>query len=323
MEQALRLLGVAVALMAAAVAPVSAQVYPAKAVRIIVPFGPGGSGDVMARLLSVPLQQALGQSVIIENRGGAGSNIGTVAVARAEGDGYTLLLTTSAFVANPGLYRNLPYDPFRDFAPIADLAVAPNMLVANKEAGLASVAALVAAAKADPDRLNYSSPGSGTTPQLAVEMLKVRAGINLTHITYPGGGPATQAVLAGTVQVASLSMPNVHALVTSGAVRPLAVTGATRWPDLPDVPTLIDSGFPDFVSETDHLLLAPAATPPDIIARLAAVVTAILDQPAMGEKLTEVGFLPVAGGPDALKARIAREVPYFRELAARANIHLD
>jgi tripartite-type tricarboxylate transporter receptor subunit TctC len=304
-------------------AALAQNAYPAKPIRIVVPLGPGGSGDVIARILAIPLQQALGQGIIVENRGGAGSNIGTVAVARAEPDGYTLLLTTSAFVANPGLYRSISYDPFRDFAPVADLAVSPNVLVANPRSGIHSIAELIAMARAHPDQINYSSGGIGTTANLAVEMLKVRAGINLTHISYPGGGPATQAVLAGTVQVAALSMPNVHELARAGTVRPLAITGATRWGDLAEVPTLIEAGFPDVVSETAHLLLAPAATPPDIVARLARETIAILERRDMREKLTRVGFSTVAGGPDALKARIAREVPYYKALAVQANIHLD
>lgn len=319
-------MGTVLAVMAAVLLPGLAAAqdrYPAKPVRIVVPFGPGGSSDVIARILAVPLQQALGQGVIVENRAGAASNIGTAAVARAEPDGYTLLLTTSAFVTNPGLYRSIPYDPFRDFAPIADLAVAPNVLVANAQAGIGTLDELIAAARAAPDKFNYASAGTGTTPHLAIEMLKVRTGITLTHIAYPGGGPATQAVLAGTVQVASLSMPNVHELAKAGAVKPLGIASAVPWSDLPEVPTFIAAGFADFVSETAHFLLAPAATPPEIVARLARDTVAILERPDMKEKLSQVGFATVAGGPDVLKARIAREVPYYKDLAAQAHIHLD
>ncbi len=314
------------AVVAVAFAPCLAEAqgdYPVRPIRVVVPFGPGGSSDVIARILAIPLQRALGQGVIVENRAGAGSNVGTAAVARAEPDGYTLLLTTSAFVTNPGLYRNLPYDPHRDFVPVADLAVAPNVLVANDQTGIATLGDLIGAAKANPDRLNYSSAGTGTTPHLAIEMLKMRAGINLTHIAYPGGGPATQAVLAGTVQLASLSMPNVHELARTAVVRPLGITSAARWSDLPDVPTFVEAGFPDFVSETAHLLLAPAGTPPDIVARLVRETIGILRRPEMKEKLAQVGFLTVAGGPDVLKARIDREVPYYKELALQANIHVD
>jgi tripartite-type tricarboxylate transporter receptor subunit TctC len=278
---------------------------------------------VIARILAIPLQKALGQGVVIENRGGAGSNIGTVAVARAEPDGYTLLLTTSAFEANPGLYKTVPYDPFRDFVPIADLAVAPNVLVANRNAGIDTLPDLIAIARAGPDKLNYATAGSGTTAHLAVEMLKVRAGINITHISYPGGGPATQAVLSGTVQAGSLSMPNVHELAKAGTVKPLGIASAVRWADLPEVPTFSEAGFPDFVSETAHLLLAPAATPPDIVARLARETVAILERPEIRGRLAQVGYFTVAGGPEALRARLAREVPLYKAIALEANIHLD
>jgi tripartite-type tricarboxylate transporter receptor subunit TctC len=297
--------------------------YPHRAIRIVVPFGPGGSSDVIARILSVPLQQMLGQSVVIENRGGGGSNVGTAAVARAEPDGYTLLLTTSAFVANPALYKSIPYDPIRDYEPVADLAVAPNMLVANRDTGITSLAELIARAKAAPDALNYSSAGVGTTPHMAVELLKVRAGINLTHIAYPGGGPATQAVLSGTVQLFSGSMPNVHEHAQTGTVKALGITTAARWPDLPDVPTFIEQGFPGFVTETIHVLLAPAGTPPEIVEKLAHTTLTILERPDMQARLTLAGYRTVAGGPKALAARIAREVPFYRDLATQTNIRLE
>ena len=311
-------------LLLALATPALAQVaYPSRSIRIIVPFQPGGSSDVIARILAGPLQQALGQTVFVENRGGGGSNIGTAVAARADADGYTLLLTTSAFVANPSLYQSVPYDAFKDFAPIADLAVAPNVLVANLDAGIASLPDLVKRAKAEPNALNYASAGVGTTPHMAVELLKVRAGINLTHVPYSGGGPATQAVLAGTTQLFVGSMPNVHDHVRAGTVKGLGVTSAQRWSDLPDVPTFIESGFPDFVSETIHILLAPAGTPDDIVERLSQETITILRRPEMIERLTQAGYFTVAGGRDALKARIAREVPFYRQLVEAAKIRVE
>ena len=294
--------------------------FPGKPIRIIVPFGPGGSSDVIARLLQAPLQQALGQSIVIENRAGAGSNLGTAAAARSEADGYTLLLTTSAFVANPALFKSLPYDPIKDFAPVADLAVAPNILVTTPKSGIASLADVVARAKADPDRLNYSSAGVGTTPHLAVELLKLKAGITITHIIYAGGGPATQALLAGTVDLLCGSMPNAHEHVKAGAMKGLAVTSPHRWADLPDVPTFTELGFPDIVLDTGHFLLAPAGTPKDVVERLARETLAALSRAEVKERLRQVGYAPIAGGPDVLKARIAREVPFFKELVTGARI---
>jgi tripartite-type tricarboxylate transporter receptor subunit TctC len=310
-----------VVLTAGLTGPTAAQSdYPVKPVRIIVPFGPGGSSDVIARILQAPLQQELGQGIIIENRAGAGSNLGTAAAARADADGYTLLITTSAFVANPGLYKSLPYDPVRDFAPIADLAVAPNILVTTPMTGIKSLADVIMRAKANPDKLNYSSAGVGTTPHLAVELLKLKAGINLTHITYGGGGPATQALLAGTVDLLCASMPNAQEQVKAGTMKGLAVTSGLRWADLADVPTFTELGFPDLVLDTGHFLLAPVGTPQPVIDRLARDVLAILARSEVKERLRQVGYAPVAGSPEVLKARIAREVPLFKDLIAGAKV---
>src|SRR5438067_3665269 len=175
--------------------PASAQLGTNRPIRIIVPFAPAGSSDVLARLLQSPLQQALGQTVIVENRAGAGANIGMVEAARAEPDGYTLLLTSSALVVNPALYKNIAYNPAKDFAPIATLPVAPNILAVNANNSLKSLGEVVARAKAEPAKLNYASPGNGTTPQLAMELFKLKAGVDITNIPFNGGGPATQALL--------------------------------------------------------------------------------------------------------------------------------
>jgi len=302
--------------------PVSAQFGSRKPIRIIVPFGPAGSADVIARILQAPLGQALKQTIIIENRPGAGSNLGTVAVARSDPDGTTLLLTTSAFLANPALYKNVPYDPAKDFAPVADLAISPNIIATQPKGALASLADVVARAKVDPEKLNYASPGNGTTPQLTMELFKLRAGIQLTNIAYGGGGPATQALLSGTVDLLTASLPNVQEQVRAGTMKGLAMTSTQRWPELPDVPTFVELGFPDIVLDTDHLLLAPAGTPPDVIEQLVKETQAVLAQDAVKERLRQVGYASIAGGADVLKQRIAREVPFFKELVASARIPL-
>jgi tripartite-type tricarboxylate transporter receptor subunit TctC len=300
--------------------PAAAQPSSGKPIRIIIPFGPAGSADVIARILQQPLGQALKQNIIIENRPGAGSNLGTAAVAHAEPDGSTLLITTSAFVANPGLYKNLPYDPVKDFAPIADLAVAPNIIAALPSSELKSLRDVIARAKADPQKLNYASPGNGTTPQLTMELFKLRAGINITNIAYGGGGPATQALLSGTVDLLSASLPNVQEQVLAGTMKGLAMTSRERWPELPDVPTFVELGFPDIVLDTGHFLLAPAGTPPEVIKRLANATKDVLAQDAIKARLRQVGYAPIAGGPEVLKERIAKEVAFFKELVASAKI---
>jgi tripartite-type tricarboxylate transporter receptor subunit TctC len=294
--------------------------YPDRPVRIIAPFSAGGPSDTLARLLSVKLGEALGGFFYVENRPGGGSNIGTSVAARAAPDGYTLLLTSSAFVLNPALYKEVPYDPARDFAPIAELVTSPNVFLATRESGITSMAELVARAKAKPDALNYASAGVGTTPHLTTEWLKSLAGISMTHVPFAGAGPALQAILAGTVPVACASLPGAHPLILSGDLRALAVTGSERWYDMPDVPTMVELGYKDFVSDTFHGMLGPAGTPPDIVERIAATLLQTLRQPAFHEQLRSLGFEVIGNGPDGLRKRIEVEVPRYRELVIKAGI---
>jgi tripartite-type tricarboxylate transporter receptor subunit TctC len=294
--------------------------YPDRTVRIIVPFAPGGPSDLTARLLSVKYGEALGQTFIVENRAGAGSNLGTAAVARSAPDGNTLLITSSAFVVNPGLYKQVPYDPFQDFAPVTELDTSPNVLVATKASGITSVKELVARAKAHPGELSYASAGIGTTPHLAGELLKLAAGINVTHIPYPGAGPAVQSILAGTVPVMWGALPGIHPSIMNGSLRALAVAGPQRWFDMPDVPTMIESGYPGFLSDTFHGMYAPAGTPPDIIDKLVKVALDALKDQAFHEKLRALGFDVIASGPEGLRKRVAEEVPRYRDIIAKAGI---
>jgi tripartite-type tricarboxylate transporter receptor subunit TctC len=311
----------ALALGTAALArPAVAAGYPERQVRLVAPFAAGGPSDTLARLLSVKLGEALGGFFYVENRPGAGSNIGTSAVARATADGYTLLLTSSAFVLNPGLYKEVPYDPVKDFAPIAELVTSPNVFIATQASGITSMAELVARSKEKPDTLSYSSAGIGTTPHLAGEWFKTVAGVKITHIPYGGAAPALQAILSGTVPLACASLPGAHPLILHRDVRALAVTGSERWYDLPDVPTMIQLGYKDFVSDTFHALLAPSGTPPDIVKRLAAVLLEILRQPAFHEQLRILGFEVIGNGPDGLRRRIELELLRDRELIAKAGI---
>src|SRR5215467_3549312 len=294
--------------------------YPERPVRIIVPFAAGGPSDLTARLIGDKLREALGQTFIVENRGGAGGNLGIAQVARSAPDGYTLLVVSSAFVVNPGLYKNAPYDPFKDFAPVAELDTSPNVFIATPASGITTIAELVARAKANPNELSYASAGIGTTPHLAAELLKITAGINVTHVPYPGAGPAIQAILAGTVPLMCASLPGAHPGIKAGTLRPLAVTGSARWFDMPDVPTMLELGFAGFVSDTFHCMLAPAGTPAEIVDRLAAASLAALKEPAFHDKLRTLGFEVIGRGPDGLRQRIADEVPRFRELITKAGI---
>jgi tripartite-type tricarboxylate transporter receptor subunit TctC len=297
-----------------------AAAYPDRPVRIIAPFAAGGPSDLLARLLSVKLGEALSGSFYVENRAGGGGNIGTSAAARAAPDGYTLLLTSSAFVLNPGLYKQVPYDPAKDFAPIAELVTSPNVFIATPASGLTSMTELVARAREKPEALNYASAGVGTTPHLAGEWLKSITGISMAHVPFAGAGPALQAILSGTVPIMCAALPGAHPLILNRDVRALAVTGSERWYDLPDVPTMIELGYKDFLSDTFHGMLAPAGTPPEIVERLATVLLQALRQPAFHEQLRSLGFEVIGSGPDGLRQRIEREGPRYRDLIVKAGI---
>jgi tripartite-type tricarboxylate transporter receptor subunit TctC len=297
-----------------------AETYPSRPVKIIVPFAPAGPTDVMARIVSTYLGEAIGASVIVENKAGAGGNIGMGFVARAEPDGYTLLITSSAYVVNPGLYAQTPYDPYKDFEPVAELGASPNVILVSPTLGINSLADLLARAKADPNAFNYASPGIGTTPHLTGELLKIVGGIQMTHVPYSGAGPAIQAILGSMVPVAFAALPPAHQHIKNGSLKALAITGVTRWFDLPEVPTMIELGYKDFVSDTFQGFLAPAKTPAAIIELLSTKAIAILKTPEIAERLRTNGFEVVASGPDGMRRRIAEEVPKWRDIVAKAGI---
>jgi tripartite-type tricarboxylate transporter receptor subunit TctC len=297
--------------------------YPERVITLIVPFAAGGPTDIIARIVSVAFPKLLGQNVIVENRGGGGGNPGMAVAARATPDGYTLLLTSTAIAVNPALYSTLPYDSIKDFAPICELVNAPNVLFVRAESDIKSVADLVARAKAAPGVLNYSSPGAGTKSHLTAEQLKLRAGIDMVHIPYRGGGPATMAVLERTVDVGSVALAPVEPLIKDGKFRALAVTGAERWFSLPDVPTMIESGFPGFVSDTFNALFAPAGTPPEIIAQLSKASQTALKTPEAREQALRAGYQIVGGTPEQLAARLASEIPAVKELVTRLGIKVE
>src|SRR6202166_4523409 len=298
----------------------AAAAYPDRNILLIVPFAPGGPTDIIARIISAALQKSLGQPVIVDNRGGAAGNIGMAAAARATPDGYTLLLTSTAIAVNPALFSNLGYDPFKDFLPISELVNAPNVIVVRADSGITSIGDLVARAKAAPGTFNYASPGVGTKSHLSGEELKLRAGIQMTHVPYRGAGPAALAVLEGTTQVGSVALAAAESLVKSGQLRALAVTGAKRWFSLPDVPTMVESGYPGFVSETFNALFAPAGTPAPVVSVLVKASQSSLQTPEALEQAHRAGFEVVAGTPEQLSARLAAEIPAVKELVARIGI---
>jgi len=295
--------------------------YPERVVKIVVANSPGGPSDIIARFMAAALQESMGKTFIVENKGGGGGNIGMGSVARADPDGYTLLLATSAYAVNPGLYASLPYDPFKDFAAISEIATSPNVFTVKPALAANSMKEFVALAKANPDQFNVSTPPIGTTPQLEAEVFKVREGLGrMATIVFAGGGEALQAVLGGTVQLSSGTLAPALPQIKAGAIKGLAVTGASRWPELPDVPTMVEAGYKDFVFETYTALLAPAKTPPEIVSRLEKETLAVLGRSEMKGKLSELGFEIQAKDGKGHMARVAKEVPMFREIITQAGI---
>jgi len=295
--------------------------YPDRPIKIVVANTPGGPSDIIARIMAAAMQEPMGASVFVENKGGAGGNIGMGSVARADPDGYTILLSTSAYAVNPGLYQTLPYDPLKDFTAICELAVTPHVFAVKPDLGAATMKEFVALAKANPDKFNVSTPPIGTTPQLQVEVLKLREGLQgMATVVFTGGGDALKALLGGTVQLSSGTLAPAHPHIKAGTIKGLALTGRTRWHDLPEIPTMLEAGYPDFVFETYTALMAPAKTPPDIVARLQQVALEILRRPDIRAKLTESGFEVTAMPGKEHMARIAREVPMFADIIARAGI---
>jgi tripartite-type tricarboxylate transporter receptor subunit TctC len=322
-----RIIKAAAALAAGVAAPAILRVgsalaaYPDRPIRIVVANTPGGPSDIIARIMAAAMQEVMGGSVFVENKGGGGGNIGMGYVARTDADGYTILLTTSAFAVNPGLYNTLPYDPFKDFTAICELAVSPHVFAVKPDLGVSTMKEFVALAKRDPDKFNVSTPPIGTTPQLQAEVLKLREGLQkMATVVFPGGGDALKALISGTVQLSSGVLAPAHPQIKAGNIKGLAVTGPTRWHDLPEIPTMLESGYPDFVFDTYTALMAPAKTPPEVVARLEKVALDILAKPDMRQRLTQAGFEVTAKDGKGHMARVAKEVPMFSDIIAQAGI---
>jgi tripartite-type tricarboxylate transporter receptor subunit TctC len=297
--------------------------YPNRPVRFIVPAAPGGPTDVMARMIAPGLTAKFGQTAIVFNRAGAGGNIGVVQAAKSPPDGYTLLIASTGFVVNASLYREPGYDPFKDFVPITELGSSPNVILVTPGSGITSIAQLVEKAKASKTPLNIINPGQGSTPHLTAELLQLKAGIAVENIPYTGAGPAIQALLANTTQVGITALPPAQAHIRSGALCALAVTGEKRWFDLPDVPTMQEAGFPGLASETFQGMYAPAGTPDAIVQRVARDTLEVLADRETLEKLRGVGFDVRASGPQGLAARVAKEVPMWRDVILKSRIELQ
>lgn len=295
--------------------------YPDRPVKIIVANTPGGPSDLVGRMVSAALQQSTGKTFIIENIGGAGGNIGMNQAAKSEPDGHTLLLATNAYSVNYGLYQKIPYDPYKDFVGISELASSPNTFVVKADLPAKTMKEFVALARSNPDKFNVATPPIGTTPQLQAAVLKARENLTkLEQVVYKGGGDALQALLSGTAQLSSGSLAPAAPHIAAGTLRCLAVSAESRWPGLPNVPTMEEAGYKDFVFPTDMVMLAPAKTPPEAIAWLEAEILKVLKTEDMKEKMYKAGFQVKPKGAKDAWTRVTKEIDLFKDIIEQAGI---
>ena len=297
------------------------QVSGGKPIRLVVPFTPGGSTDLIARVIGAKLSQSLGRTVVVDNKPGAGGSIGAAEVARASPDGDTLLMGHIGTLAvNVSLYAKLPYDPVKSFTPVAWVARVPNVLVVNPASGIGSLKELIDRAKAKPGLLTYASGGNGSAAHIAFEALKLRTQSSLTHVPYRGTAPAVQDVIAGQVDAIFTGTPAVLPHLKSGRLQSLAVSSLSRVPLLPQVPTVAENGFPGFEADQWYGIVAPAGTPAATVARLNAAINAVLTLPDVAQKFAEEGAEPVRMEPQAFAALITREIPRWRLVVRAGNM---
>ncbi|HSS71576.1 MAG TPA: tripartite tricarboxylate transporter substrate binding protein [Casimicrobiaceae bacterium] len=314
------LLGALVAISACA----SAQTYPSKPVRLVVPYPPGGTTDILARDVGQRLTEALGQPVVIDNRPGAAGNIGSEMVAKAAPDGYTLLMgTVNTHAINAGLYSKLPYDHIKDFAPVILVARVSNVLEVNPSLPVYSVADLIKLAKEKPGQLNFASSGSGTSIHMSGELFKTMAGVDMVHVPYKGSAPAVSDLVGGQVQLMFDNLPSSLAQIKAGKLRAIAVTSAQRAPALPDIPTIAESGLPGFEATSWFGVLAPAGTPPAVVSRLNAEIDKWVQSPGGKEMLLAQGAVPAGGTPEQFAAYIRAETDKWAKVVKASGAKVD
>ncbi|PDT16509.1 ABC transporter substrate-binding protein [Rhizobium sp. J15] len=298
--------------------------FPDHAITMVVPFAAGGSTDVVARIVAQKMSEDLGQQVIVQNVAGAGGNLGAGNVARADPDGYTILMGTVATHAlNPLILKSTPYDPEKDFAPVSLLVVVPNVLVVNPELPAKTVQELVALLKAEPDKYSYASSGNGTPLHLSGELFKSMAGVSMQHIPYKGAGPALNDVIGNQVPIMFDNLPSSSSHIKAGTLRALAVTTAARAPSFPDVPTIAESGIPGYETYTWNALFAPANTPSEVVTRLNASANKALKDPAVAERMKEFSATIVGSTPEELAAHVKAELAKWGPVVKGANIQME
>jgi tripartite-type tricarboxylate transporter receptor subunit TctC len=312
-----------VSLFVAFVPPAFAQGYPSKPIKIIVPFGPGGFTDVAARILQKELAPAIGQAIIIENKPGAGSTIGTAEVSKSAPDGYTLVMISTTHVISPHLYKSMPYDPIKDFTPVMKLAEGPYVLVVHPSLNVKSVAELIALARAQPDTIDYASSGNGSSQHLVGALFCSMAKAPLSHVPYKGSSQAMNDVLGGQVKVSFVGVPNALPNLKNGKLRALAVSTKKRYPDLPDVPTLDEAGVTGYDATIWLGLLAPPGTPRDVVQKLNAAITKILSNPEAEKLMASAGVDVATSSPEEFTALMRSELDRWgkvvRETGATVN----
>ena len=315
------MLKIAAVLLALSV-PAAAQDYPTKPIRLIIPFPPGGSNDVVGRMIALQLGERLGRQVIVDNRGGAGGIIGTEAASKAAPDGYTLLIISIAHAVSPWLYK-LQYDPIKSFVPVSILASGPNVLVVHPSLGVHSVTELIALAKEKPGQLNYASAGIGSFQHLGGELFKLTAGIDMVHVPYKGGGPAMTDVLGGYTKIMFSSMVQTTPFVLNGQLRALGTSGAKRNPALPDVPTIAEAGLPGYEATNWWGIVAPAGTPPEIVEKLHTEIAAVQESPKTKEQFAAQGADIVQMTSAEFGTFIEKEINKWERVVKEAGIKAE
>jgi tripartite-type tricarboxylate transporter receptor subunit TctC len=301
-----------------------AQTWPAKPVRMIVPFAPGGAVDVTGRTIAQALSARLGQQVVVENRGGAGGNIGVEAVAKSPPDGYTLVMATAGQISiNPHMYSKLPFDPVKDLVPISQAGQAINALCVHPSLPARSVKEFIALAKAQPGKLNFATGGIGASDHIATELFMSMTGVKMVHVPYKGGAPAMIDLLGGNVDLGFSTVATAIGPIKAGRLRTLGVTSGRRFELLPDVPTIAEAGVPGYESVAWYGLFAPAGTPPDVVRRLNVETVAVLQMPDVRRRLTESGVLPTSSSPEAFTSYIATETARWGKLIRANGIKVD
>jgi tripartite-type tricarboxylate transporter receptor subunit TctC len=318
------LAGLALAAAAAVPFAAQAQAYPNKTITVIVPFAAGGTTDILARVIGQALTKELGQSVIVDNRAGAGGNIGAALAAKAPADGYTLFMgTVGTHAINQSLYTKLPYDPVKDFQPLTRVAMVPNLLVANPTKPFKTVKELIAYAKANPNKVNFGSSGSGSSIHLSGELFKSMAGVQMVHVPYKGSAPAVTDLLGGQIDIMFDNMPSAIQHVRNGKLRPIAVTTAKRSPELPDVPTIAEAGVPGYEATSWFGMFAPAGTPAPVVARLNGALVKVLAEPEVKKKLAEQGAEPLSEKPEQFAEFIRKETAKWSKVVKDSGATAD